>query len=361
MGSRLAGLTESAVQPPTPLERRIQRLGRQVIAGALAVFVAVITLGSIRGLPASELFMVAVSQVVSAIPEGLPVAITIALAVGMRRMAASRALVRRLAAVETLGSTNVICSDKTGTLTCNHVTVRAVTLADGRALEVTGAGYSPEGSIVHHARPIGAQDPGLRSLLRAALLCNDADLAPPALGAPALRPVGDPTEAALLVVALKGGLDVEGLRRRHQRTRELPFDASTRVMITEHADGARTLVVMKGAPEVVLALSSRRRGRMASPRPPGASAVDRVCSCSSGRSRTRSTHDVRLAGRPLLGAVLHRLRLRVLSASPRTVSGRTASPWRSCATESATRRGASRFTGTPAPRSPVLHIGGRFA
>ena len=162
------------------------------------LFVTILAFGLWRGLPFTEILMVAISQMVSMVPEGLPVAMTIALAVGMQRMAARGAIVRRLAAVETLGSTTVICSDKTGTLTRNEMTVTAAWLPDGRTLEITGAGYSPEGKVLAGEREITASDDAaFRALLEAAALCNDAQLVPPDDADSRWRPLGDPTEAAL--------------------------------------------------------------------------------------------------------------------------------------------------------------------
>ncbi len=143
----IAGLTTAAVEPPTPLERRIQQFGRWLVGAALGLFVVVVLLGLLRGMPLADVLMVAISQMVSMVPEGLPVAMTIALAVGMQRMAGRGAIIRRLSAVETLGSTTVICSDKTGTLTRNQMTVTALWLPGGREITVEGIGYAPEGAL----------------------------------------------------------------------------------------------------------------------------------------------------------------------------------------------------------------------
>jgi Ca2+-transporting ATPase len=189
---------------------------------------------------------------------------TIALAVGMQRMARRGAIVRRLAAVETLGSTSVICSDKTGTLTKNEMTVTALWLPDGRQIEITGAGYSPEGKLLDAGSEItGNDDAALRSLLEAVVLCNDAQLVPPDNADPRWRPLGDPTEAALLTLALKGCLELDPLRQRMPRRAEIPFNSTAKMMATQHGHGPRGRVFIKGAPEVVLELCSsvRRRNR----------------------------------------------------------------------------------------------------
>jgi Ca2+-transporting ATPase len=243
---RIASLSEGAAPPSTPLERRIARMGRFLALAALVVFGAVLAAGALRGLPFTDLFMVALSQVVSLVPEGLPVVVTIALAIGVRRMAARGALIRRLAAVETLGSVTVICSDKTGTITRNELTVTTVWLPDGRLLEATGVGYAPEGEV----RGADRGDPALEALVVAGALCNDATLAPPEAEHADWRVLGDPVDGAFLTLARKTGLDPEEARRRFPRHGELPFDPATKMMATRH-DGR---AFVKGAPEVVLTL-----------------------------------------------------------------------------------------------------------
>jgi Ca2+-transporting ATPase len=206
----IAHLAEAATPPKTPLERRVDRFGRIVMLVALAMLAVFAAVGFARGLPPAEIAMLGISQVVGLIPEGLPVAMTVALAIGVQRMAKRRAIVRRLAAVETLGSTTVICSDKTGTLTKNEMTVEQVEAID---------------------RP---------ELLTAAVLCNDAHDAR----------TGDPTETALLALAEREGIEVSSLRAKHPRTAEIPFDASIKAMATAHGDR----IYIKGAPEAVLPL-----------------------------------------------------------------------------------------------------------
>jgi len=250
---RIAGLTEHAEEPKTPLEQRLARFGRALVAAALGLFVLVVLLGLWRQLPLSGLLMVAISQMVSMVPEGLPVAMTIALAVGMQRMAGRGAIIRRLSAVETLGSTTVICSDKTGTLTRNEMTAVALWLPDGRAIEASGSGYAPHGALSERGAPVDATDPALRELLLAATLCNDAELLPPEDERAAWTVLGDPTEGALLTLARKAGLAIDAERRRAPREAELPFDADAKLMATRNrsADAARR-VWIKGAPESVL-------------------------------------------------------------------------------------------------------------
>jgi Ca2+-transporting ATPase len=262
---RIAGLTERAEEPQTPLERRLEGFGRALVVAALVLFVVVVALGFARGLPLAEVLMVAISQMVSMVPEGLPVAMTIALAVGMQRMASRGAIIRRLAAVETLGSTTVICSDKTGTLTRNEMTAVCVWLpaigaGPARTVAVGGTGYAPQGVFSESGRPLAAADDAeLLPLLQAAALCNDADLAQ-ADGRWAV--IGDPTEGALLVLAAKGGLELAALRQAHPRSAELPFDSDVKLMATRHPNGLSAgRVLVKGAPEAVLRLCHAAGGR----------------------------------------------------------------------------------------------------
>lgn len=255
---RIAGLTERAEEPKTPLEQRLEQFGRALVVAALGLFVLVVLLGLWRELPLSEVLMVAISQMVSMVPEGLPVAMTIALAVGMQRMAERGAIIRRLSAVETLGSTTVICSDKTGTLTKNEMTAVQLWLPDdgtGRAITVAGIGYTPEGAMTRDGQAADPAEPGLRELLLAGALCNDADLLPPGDEHGAWTVLGDPTEGALRVLAHKAGIDLAALRYQAPREAELPFDSDTQMMATRHrmAGGPRR-VWIKGAPEAVLRL-----------------------------------------------------------------------------------------------------------
>jgi len=254
----IARMTEEAQEPQTPLELRISQFGRYLVVAALVLFVFVVALGTLRGLPLFDVLMVAISQMVSMVPEGLPVAMTIALAVGMQRMAGRGAIIRRLSAVETLGSTTVICSDKTGTLTRNEMTVSVLWLPDGREINVTGVGYAPAGALIEDGAAVEGADPAIFALLQAVVLCNDAELVPPRDGGAQWTVLGDPTEAALLVAAGKAGIEVHALRQQWPREAELPFDSDTKLMVTCHR-GATTprLLLVKGAPEAVLRLCGR--------------------------------------------------------------------------------------------------------
>lgn len=258
---KIARLTASATDLKTPLELRIQQFGHYLVGAAIGLFTIVVAIGLLRGLPFGEILMVAISQMVSMVPEGLPVAMTIALAVGMQRMAKRGAIVRRLAAVETLGSTSVICSDKTGTLTKNEMTVTMIWLPGGRKIEISGAGYSPEGGVFEANHELAAnEDPGLRPLLEAVALCNDSQLVPPDKSDPRWRALGDPTEAALLTLSRKGCIEPEQLRREWPRRAEIPFDATSKLMATQHGHTYKpNRIFIKGAPELLLDLCNRAR------------------------------------------------------------------------------------------------------
>jgi Ca2+-transporting ATPase len=215
-----------------------------VLAGVLLAFGL-----WVKQAPLSDSLMVAVTLAVAAIPEGLPAMITIALALGVRSMAARHAVVRHLPAVETLGSTSVICTDKTGTLTRNEMTVQVVWVGN-REYRISGVGYSPDGIIESNGITIGADLPSeLRDILEAAALCNDATLRHKD-GDWSIT--GDPTEAALVVAAQKAGMDSQALRRDCPRMDVLPFESETKFMATLNAIGGRHQISLKGAPEAVL-------------------------------------------------------------------------------------------------------------
>ncbi len=252
---KISQLTQSAAEPKTPLEIRIQQFGRYLVGAALAVFALVVTVGVLRGLPFFEIIMIAISQMVSMVPEGLPVAMTIALAIGMQRMAAKRVVVRRLAAVETLGSTEIICTDKTGTLTRNEMTVTTLWLGNGRQVGVSGVGYRPEGQFLCDDQPLRDPDrESVRRILEAAVLCNDAEVRAPEGEETGWQILGDPTEAAMVTAAMKFGIEPHELRDRFPRIAEIPFDSDSKMMATQHGRGDRRWVCLKGAPEAILPL-----------------------------------------------------------------------------------------------------------
>ena len=243
---RIAGLIAEAASLSTPLTRKMARFARWLLIVILAFAAVTFAVGVLRGESAYAMFMAAVALAVGAIPEGLPAAMTITLAIGVARMARRRAIIRKLPAVETLGSTTVICSDKTGTLTENAMTVRAL-WAGGRRLAVSGQGYGREGAV---ELPAGAVlDGALRETLLAGVLCNDAGLRH---ADPHWHITGDPTEAALLVAARKAGLDETTLRTVFPRLDELPFDSRRQTMATLHEIEGERVVYVKGALERVL-------------------------------------------------------------------------------------------------------------
>ncbi len=252
---RIADMLHSAKPGPTPLQRQIDALSRTLALIAGLVIALVFTLGLVRGQDFGELFISAVSLAVAAIPEGLPAVVAFTLAMGTGRMAKKGAIVKKLASVETLGSTTQICTDKTGTLTLNQMTAREMLLA-GRRLTVSGEGYSSQGRI----SPTDEQPlpQALDHALAAMALCTDAVIRDGEV-------VGDPTEGALVVLAEKGGIDVTGLRQERPRRLEVPFDSDYKFMATFHDwtdDSGRAVVrcFVKGAPDVLADRADRLVG-----------------------------------------------------------------------------------------------------
>jgi len=246
---RISGLIDAADELETPLTRKISRFSHVLLVSILILAAASFVFGVLRDEPVSEMFMAAVALAVGAIPEGLPAAVTIILALGVSRMAGRKAIIRRLPAVETLGGTTVICSDKTGTLTENQMTVQEI-FAGGASYAVSGLGYSPEGEV----QPVAGgdlSDEALVGCLRAGALCNDSRIR---LRDGRHQVEGDPTEGALLVSAGKYGLDVAHEQREYGRVDVLPFDSKWRYMATLHdlPGGKGRVACLKGAVERVL-------------------------------------------------------------------------------------------------------------
>ena len=244
--ARMVGLVEAG---RTPLQENLDRLGGTLGKAALAVVALVVVLGLARGLPPIEMLMFGIALAVAVVPEALPAVVTISLAIGVRRMVKRRALVRRLPIVETLGSTSVICSDKTGTLTKNEMTVRQV-WTGGRLYEFTGAGYDPVGEVRLDGQAV-TPPRALAAVLRAAVLSSDARL----IGeGESTRVEGDPTEGALLVAAMKAGLSLSAELEAAPRIAEIPFSSERRRMTTLHATRSGDSVAFsKGAAEDILA------------------------------------------------------------------------------------------------------------
>ncbi|MFN4148217.1 MAG: cation-translocating P-type ATPase, partial [Rhodocyclaceae bacterium] len=246
---RIADMIGTAPELATPLVRKMAAFARMLLWVILGLAALTFVIGITRGETTFEMFMAAVALAVGAIPEGLPAALTITLAIGVSRMAKRHAIVRQLPAVEALGSTTVICSDKTGTLTENAMTVR-VLIAGGRRYELTGHGYAPEGELRLDGKKIGADETAREALL-AGLLCNDAALFHEH---GQWRIAGDPPEAALLVAARKTGLDETTANALAPRLDTLPFDAARQMMATLHRVADDRIVYVKGALEKVLPL-----------------------------------------------------------------------------------------------------------
>lgn len=256
---RISALLNAVDEMTTPLLRQIAGFSRSLTWIILAVAALAFAFGILlRDYSPGEMFLAAVGLAVAAIPEGLPAIMTITLAIGVQRMARRRAIVRRLPAVEALGSVTVICTDKTGTLTRNEMTVQQVLTADG-VLAVSGTGYGPAGGFVRDGRERElADEPLLAAIGRAALLCNDAALRREDSG---WTVVGDPTEGALLTLAAKAGLDAAFERDAAPRLDAIPFESEHRFMATLHHDHrGRRSILLKGAPERVLGLCSRQLG-----------------------------------------------------------------------------------------------------
>lgn len=257
---RISQLISSAAELQTPLTRKIAQFSRLVLYAILALAAATFAVGVLRGQPVVDTFTAAIALAVAMIPEGLPAALTVTLAIGVSRMAQRRAIIRKLPAVETLGSVTIISSDKTGTLTQNQMTVQEIVVT-GNTYRVTGAGYAPDGEILREGKPIdlSAENAALRETLLAGLLCNDS-----ALGQAdgAWRAEGDPTEVALIVAAHKAGLATAEKEPAYgptginlPRLDAIPFESQHQYMATLHDAGAGRprLAYVKGAAEVILA------------------------------------------------------------------------------------------------------------
>jgi cation-transporting ATPase F len=258
---RISELVEKGGSLQTPLTRKFEEFSLMLLRIILSLAGLTFLVGLVQGQGAASVFEAAVALAVSAIPEGLPTVVTVTLAIGVSRMAKRHAIIRKLPAVETLGSATVICSDKTGTLTENQMTVQAI-YAGSQLYQVTGSGYSPQGQIL-------AQEGGdpveverllaLQACLLAGCLCNDTRLQPKDNGQ--WEVVGDPTEAALLVAAQKGGLDLEELQRRRPRLDSIPFESEFQYMATLHRLGPEEhCLYVKGSVEALLSRCHSQMG-----------------------------------------------------------------------------------------------------
>ena len=276
---KIAQMVETVEASRTPLQENLDRLGATLGKAALVVVALVVAIGLARGLPVIEMFLFGIALAVAVVPEALPAVVTISLAIGVRRMVKRNGLVRRLPIVETLGSTSVICSDKTGTLTRNEMTVRQI-YADGRLVEVTGAGYNPTGQFLEDGRTIDPPET-LRALLQAAVLASDAGLV---TRDGRWQIEGDPTEGALVVAAVKAGLHPDTLNTQEPRVAEIPFTSERRRMTTLHATPAGTVAYSKGAADELLPACTRVLDR------------DREVPLTDAQREAIRTSEYRLAG-----------------------------------------------------------------
>jgi len=245
----IAEMIQTMEMEKTPLQEKLEGFSKYLAAIITGFCVLIFVLGTLRGEPMFDMFFTAVSLAVAAIPEGLPAIVTIVLALGVQRMIRQNALMRRLKAVETLGSATVICSDKTGTLTQNEMMVSEI-YVDESVYRVTGSGYSPQGDFLTEGEKV-TENESLQLLLTIGALCNDASIQGEQM-------IGDPTEAALIVSAEKAGLKKEELEDAQPRVRDIPFNSERKRMTTLHEMDGEYAVYMKGAPDVILDLCSHR-------------------------------------------------------------------------------------------------------
>lgn len=260
---QIAKDVREAVKVKTPLQNRLERFAKiigVVIVGLSAILFGI---GLLHGSDISEMFMVAVATAVSAIPEGLPVAVTITMAIGVSRMARRNAVIRKLPAVETLGSTTVICSDKTGTLTKNEMTVKLI-YNENHIYEVTGTGYDPKGEILRDEIPVPPGDKeDLLRVLRIGLLCNESHIY---LEDSQYKIEGDPTEGALIVSAIKGDLNPEEERGNYPQIAMIPFESERGYMATLNKHRNKKFIFVKGAPEKIVDMCTKFKTNSSSPK-----------------------------------------------------------------------------------------------
>ncbi|SDC07382.1 cation-translocating P-type ATPase [Williamwhitmania taraxaci] len=252
---RISTMLSEATPMETPLTQKLATIGKYLTIGIVAITLVILVIGTIRalgqgillGVALKDSLIFAIALAVGAIPEGLPAVVTIALAIGVQRMARRNAIIRKLPAVETLGSTTVICSDKTGTLTRNEMTVNEI-WTHQQSFTISGVGYDPNGEFKLDGLAIDKLPASIKTLLIKATLCNDATLEQED-GSWVIT--GDPTEAALIVASAKAAIGHSDLKQKHPRVDELPFDSENQYMATLHG-GERPLIAIKGAPEVIL-------------------------------------------------------------------------------------------------------------
>jgi Ca2+-transporting ATPase len=245
---KIAQMLQTVEEGKTPLQENLDKLGNNLARAAFIIVLIIVGLGVFRGQPFIEMLVFGIALAVAVVPEALPAVLTISLAIGVQRMIRRNALVRRLPAVETLGRTSYICSDKTGTLTKDEMTVRKIFI-DGQMLKVSGAGYEPVGQFSHNGS--GAElTPTTRLFMQAAALASDAHIVRDAEGRWRIK--GDPTEGALVVVAAKAGLNKAELDTQYPRVQEIPFTSERKRMTTLHTSPEGMFACSKGAPEILL-------------------------------------------------------------------------------------------------------------
>ncbi|MBI2851698.1 MAG: calcium-transporting P-type ATPase, PMR1-type [Chloroflexi bacterium] len=251
---KIATMLQAVETEKTPLQVNLDRIGKWIAVAALSLTFVLAAVGVLQGHTILEMLIWGVSLAVAAVPEALPAVVTISLAIGVQRMVKRHALVRKLPAVETLGSTTVICSDKTGTLTQDQMTVRRI-YVDGKMIDVGGVGYEPKGKFSSGGQDYEPlKDAHLEMLLRAGNLCNDAHLV---AEDSRWRIKGDPTEGALVVAAAKAGIEHEDERSRYPRLSEIPFSSESKMMTTVHKIGDSQVAYSKGAAEIIIERSHR--------------------------------------------------------------------------------------------------------
>ncbi|MCA3006222.1 MAG: HAD-IC family P-type ATPase [Phycisphaerales bacterium] len=261
---KISSLLKEAADLATPLTKALASIGKYITIAIVVISVVMLAIGTFRAMAEKgiaffeafrETLIFAIALAVGAIPEGLPAIVTIALAIGVQRMAARRAVIRKLPAVETLGSTTTICSDKTGTLTRNEMTVQALWTPGGGRFTVTGVGYAPVGGLAKDGASVTNLPSDLRQLALGGTLCNDAAIAPGDDGSGNWKLTGDPTEGALVTLAHKLGMPAEQARAEHARLDAIPFESENQFMATLHAAPGGVgegMILLKGAPEVIL-------------------------------------------------------------------------------------------------------------
>ena len=246
---KIAQMLQDVETGRTPLQQNLDKVGSVLAKAAFVVVALIVALGLFRGQPFVEMLIFGIALAVAVVPEALPAVVTISLAIGVQKMVKRHALIRRLPAVETLGSTSVICSDKTGTLTKDEMTIRRLYCA-GEMFHVSGAGYAPEGEFSLNDQTLTAPPPALRQMLVAATLASDTHLVKLPAGGWDIK--GDPTEGALVVAAAKAGAEKMSLDAENPRVHEIPFSSETKRMTTIHKADGKLTAYAKGAPEVIL-------------------------------------------------------------------------------------------------------------